>query len=104
MLTRKMARKKEWDLPEVEMTLHVNGQDYLVTAHATSIENSGIGPYEWWGRMCVDKGVDYIAEYEITSVSRDGWEGKGNLKDIAGEIYDDPDLSAEVLEKLEEAM
>jgi hypothetical protein len=92
------------DMPDAEINLSVGGQDYIVHARATNMTNTGIGPTEMWGRMYYDKGDPIIDEFEILEVSRDGWEGPGNLKDIAGEIYDDPDLSAEVLEKLEEEM
>jgi hypothetical protein len=37
-------------------------------ARVTSIGNSGIGAYEYWGAKGYDKGVDYIEEYEVEDI------------------------------------
>lgn len=39
--------------------------DINFTAEITSIGNSGIGSYEYWGSKGYDKGHDYIDEYDI---------------------------------------
>ena len=38
-----------------------NDREFLIEFSA-DIENDGIGPYEFWGQKCVDKGTDYIGE------------------------------------------
>ena len=63
------------------------------------IENDGIGPYEYWGQKCVDKGTDraviigtewdksgftaeevVIVDKEIDN-QRDGWESEIDVSD-----------------------
>lgn len=36
------------------------------------VENDGIGPYEYWGQKCVDRGTDYPAHFALVSATVDG--------------------------------
>ncbi len=81
-----MAKKPPRVFPIVDLNLHVAGGDYLVSARAT--DTFTVFGQEW---VCL---------FEITGISRDGWDGKGDFKEIAEMIYSDPDLSAVVCDKL----
>jgi hypothetical protein len=80
--------KKARVYPRKEFPLHVNGQDYLILAQ-------GKDTFHVFGRT-------YVCEFEIISISREGWDGKCDFKDVAETIYNDPDLFARVCDVLSE--
>jgi len=58
---------------EVLYTASINGVDYdlEVSIVIDSIENDGIGSYEFWGAKEFDKGTDSIGDFSITNVTLD---------------------------------
>ncbi|CAK0779130.1 putative Phage protein [Azospirillaceae bacterium] len=91
----------------------LGGKDFFVEYEAgpDDFENSGIGPYEYWGARCFDSGHDYVASFKITDVSEyvEGDSGTLNfLPDKDAEpvrklIYDDDNLVESILTELTEA-
>ena len=90
------------NLPEAYITLTIDGDEYDIHARATSISNSGIGPYEFWGAKCYDKGRDYVEDYEIDEIVPlyDDTVPFG----LTDRIYNDPELSEAVRLALDETM
>lgn len=72
---KRRARLAPEDVPEVTLEVTCGGIDWQVMAIATSIGNSGIGPYEFWGSPGFDKGRDYVEDYEILGAIREGADG-----------------------------
>lgn len=61
--------------------------DYKVIVNEShSIENGGIGPYEYWGQKCIDSGENYIRGY-IDIVFKDYEWNKENEK-LFNDLYD----------------
>lgn len=61
---------------KAEISLEIYGIPLHFDASATGIANDGIGPYEFWGRKCTGKGVDFVDEFEVdmdtVTVDNDG--------------------------------
>lgn len=80
---KRRARLAPEDVPEVTLEVTCGGIDWQVMAIATSIGNSGIGPYEFWGSPGFDKGRDYVEDYEILGAIREDADGD-EIDDVPG--------------------
>jgi hypothetical protein len=69
-------------LEEIETAIENADIDY-------TIDNDGIGPYEYWGARCYDHGTDYFVV--------EGWE-EINIA-VCVENYDPAELNGETFEK-----
>ena len=61
--------------------------DLILDVDNIIVENSGIGPYEYWGARCYDKGIDYVADFRIRQV-----------RDAHGEPFPDAENKALIAE------
>jgi len=61
------------------------------------VDNNGIGPYEYWGQTCYDKGEDYIEIEDIHPIFTNESEEdkirinsyiKDNFKEISSNLID----------------
>lgn len=46
-------------------------REYILTI-SCCFTNDGIGPYEYWGAKCFDKGQDYVEDITLESATCDG--------------------------------
>jgi hypothetical protein len=83
------GRAKVYDLPTIQFgeEVEVNGEVRSVEfkATATSIENDGIGPYEFWGQKRFDRGHDFVGDFAISDLTIEGAEATDGEKKIFGD-------------------
>jgi hypothetical protein len=87
---------------EVEVVFEVDDK-------SISVENNGIGQYEFWGTKGFDKGRDYVSEFKIRkdslTINKDGKYVKPSddlQKKIEDAIYDDETINDSLLEMHED--
>jgi len=90
----------------INRTLEVEWRNahWIIDVTVLSIGNNGIGPYEYWGQKCYDRGVDYAEDWAIRRVM----DAEGNpvpiddALDVAEEMYLDETLMDHIQNKLDE--
>lgn len=83
-----------------------NEVDYTLDVSINSISNNGIGPYEYWGAKCFDKGVDYADDWMIRRImDADGQPVPDEeALPIIDKMYGDDTLVEEIQAKLDETI
>ena len=79
----------------VKHELELDGVDYVIEFDADKIGvgNDGIGAYEFWGAKGIDRGTDYVEEFEINNLIVSYPDdrvvvNKALLEEIKDKIYD----------------
>jgi hypothetical protein len=96
-------------MTEFERTYEIGEEEvevaFEVDDKSISVDNNGIGHYEFWGARGFDKGRDYVSEFRIRkdslTVNKDGKYVKPSddlQKKIEDMIYDDETINDSLLE------
>jgi len=76
--------------------------DISVSIEITEVVNEGKGPYEYWGDTGVDKGSDYIQDFEVKDVeSNEGIEFSDETKQKIIAILENDEKFAEKVYSLD---
>ena len=103
MSRRRRSRAAEFSV-SLEFEEEILGEIVTFTATSTSITNSGIGPYEFWGRKCFDAGRDYVEEWKASDlIDADGQRIKGKrAANLLAALYENSDADERICEALSE--
>jgi hypothetical protein len=97
----------------ISTTIEIDETDYAIEFDVENIEvgNDGIGPYEFWGQRGVDRGHDFVEEFDIVNLKAEinenlkyvekevdfsTMEGKALRDKLEDAIYDSNEIRAEI--------
>lgn len=89
--------------------IEIDGRPYEVRTEVSEVSNDGIGPYEFWGAKCFDRGTDYVSGFKVTEIRIIHPDGdttevfEDEFAALENKVYASDEISQTILDHLTEA-